>query len=259
MPTLDSGGYGPNNAEFWTKKGDQLTVVGDFLGRLPAVEMLAPRKNEAILDAGCGAGFVSRMIARSGARVYGCDKEESMLSAAQRAEKQSHLGVQFKLADIGEHLPYLEGAFDAISCVGVLIHLQPEECARFFLEAYRVLKPGGRIVISVTHPELYGHTEKYRAEENPWLRHEPIGSSHKTGSRPYREFYKDNSGNIFQSNVWLHSVDFLNTSLQRAGFQIEREQTMDITNEALKAAGQSGEAGYPGYYQVLGRKPEPIR
>ena len=68
MSALDSD-YKGKSAEFWTGKGDKLTVVGDFLGRLPAVQLLAPKKGEEILDAGCGAGFVSRMVARSGARV----------------------------------------------------------------------------------------------------------------------------------------------------------------------------------------------
>lgn len=253
--------YG-RQVDFWDK--EEMTVVGDFCGRMPALQLLNPLPNEDILEAGSGTGFFARMIARreKNARIYGCEKDIGMLTAARAAEKPENAKkIQYENADIAETLGFGRRQFDAISCVGVLMHNTPEECKKFFTQAHMRLKTGGRLVISITHPELYPHTATYREEDRPWARHEFIGirpASHLNADTPlYQEYYWDKNGKKSDYQVYAHSAEFLKRSLETVGFQVVREISQPITAEALQAVGRSGDAGVPGFYQLLARKPSP--
>lgn len=107
---------------------------------------LEPRPGELILDAGCGSGRHTPALLAAGATVVGVDFSMAMLARA-RDEASGRLAA----ADLQAPLPFRDETFDAVLCSLVGEHLR--ELVPAMTELRRVLKPTGRMVFSVIHPD----------------------------------------------------------------------------------------------------------
>lgn len=114
-----------------------LRLIGDVSGR-------------RILDAGCGSGPLTATLRDSGAMVTGFDASAAMVDLArQRLGEDADLHV----ADLGGPLPFGDAEFDDVVASLVLHYL--EDWAGPLSELRRVLKPSGRLILSVNHPVIF--------------------------------------------------------------------------------------------------------
>ena len=99
------------------------------------------------LDAGCGEGFVARVLKSKGAIVTGVDVSPKLVEKARRKSEES---IEYLVADLSEPLPQFEEHFDLVASHFVLNDVPDYE--GFISTLGSVTKPGGRAVLSLNNP-----------------------------------------------------------------------------------------------------------
>lgn len=101
------------------------------------------KNNDLILDAGCGEGIVTIYLAKKKLEIVGIDDSFEQVKQAQLSYNKNI----FSLSDIN-HLPFKKDTFDLIFSLDVLEYVKDIE--KVFVEFHRLLKPKGKLIISVT-------------------------------------------------------------------------------------------------------------
>lgn len=134
---------------------DPFGILPPLLGQLGDVA------GQDVLDAGCGDGFLSRILAASGARVTGIDLSPRLVDLA--GQKPASGQITYLAADLCERQTDLEGRFDAVASYFVLNDV--EDHRGFAQTLARALRPGGRAVLGFNNPYDYvirrGHGSAY--------------------------------------------------------------------------------------------------
>lgn len=184
-----------NPKEYDTWYETHLGNLSDRLEKELVFSMVDIKSGEAILDVGCGTGNYTIELARKGVDVIGIDSSEEMLNFAIQKVKGELLKAEFQVAN-ALNLPYPDQSFDLILSNGLLCFLREPEKA--LTEMYRVLKPGGRLIIGVLN------------KWSPWALF-----------RRVKGLFKD----TIYNQAYFISPPELEKMLRRTGFQVKDTKT----------------------------------
>lgn len=142
---------------FWNANADAWTILAragydvyrDYLNT-PAFFALLPTVEGLVgLDIGCGEGHNTRLLAQRGAAITAIDIAEVFINHARQMEEQDPLGIDYRIAS-AVALPFPDATFDFATAFMSLMDIP--ETDRALAEAYRILRPGGFLQFSITHP-----------------------------------------------------------------------------------------------------------
>jgi len=150
MDHKEVGRLWDQNADAWT----ELSRLGydtyrDWLNTPAFMDILPDIHGKLGLDIGCGEGHNTRQIAERGARIIAVDIAKRFVIHAKAVESEQSGKLTYSIASAVE-LPFAGEKFDFITAFMSLMDIP--ETDKVILEAYRVLKPGGFLQFSITHP-----------------------------------------------------------------------------------------------------------
>ncbi len=172
----------------------------------PAVISLLPDvRGLKVLDAGCGPGIYAEWLVTKGAQVIGFDVTPRMIELARERVGNR---AEFRVADLNQPLSFAASAtFDVVLCPLVLDYILDWRAA--FCEFYRVLKPGGLVVVSYAHPaaEFFIHWphDNYFETELRELTFRGFGEPH-VRVKTYRRSLSDSLNPIIQAGFMLDHI-----------------------------------------------------
>jgi 2-polyprenyl-3-methyl-5-hydroxy-6-metoxy-1,4-benzoquinol methylase len=136
----------------YVARREQGGVEGDPMGILPhLLGLLGDVAGLEVLDAGCGEGYLARILAARGARVTGIDLAPRLIALARAKDPMG--AIDYRVADLSAPLPEAAGRFDAVASYMVLNDV--EDYRGFAATLGAVLKPGGRAVLALNNPYAY--------------------------------------------------------------------------------------------------------
>ncbi|HXW84086.1 MAG TPA: class I SAM-dependent methyltransferase [Candidatus Binataceae bacterium] len=130
------------------------------------LEFIGDLRGKQVLDAGCGEGYQTRLLARRGARMTGIDLSPRMIDLAREEERREPLGIRYEQGSFTELRPFADQMFDA--AVSFMALMDGPDFPAAMREMRRLLKPGGELVFSILHPvntRGFGWIRDSRGEE----------------------------------------------------------------------------------------------
>jgi ubiquinone/menaquinone biosynthesis C-methylase UbiE len=199
-----------------------------------------------VLDAGCGPGYLLEALVGRGFRLSGMDGASGMLrNARARLEAaRPEFPVSFEQGDI-EDLPYGDASFDLVCSTGVIEYLSGDE--RVLREFFRVLRPGGHLILPVTNvwsPIVWLDGPVECLKRKSWFRRPFNAIWQRLGQRPIlpRNF-----------RVRLHRPGQFRASIREAGFSL-----VDDVYFYFLPWPRPMDQLFPGPSHSIGRRLEPL-
>lgn len=198
---LISGKFSATRKHFWRN----LEFIGDYV-----------KDGDKILDFGCGNGRLLELFGEKKIEYIGMDVSEKLIDIAK--ERYASSGAKFQKISGQDSLAFPNDYFNAIYSIAAFHHLPSEEYRKeITTELFRVLKPGGRVVITAWNLYQLKYLKNLLGN---WLS-KLSGRSDLDWKDCYISF-TDNQGRIFQRYHHAFSKRELKKLFQGAGFEIEK-------------------------------------
>lgn len=193
-------------------------------------------RNFIVLDAACGSGYGSEIIAKAAKKIIGIDNSKSALDWGNKYHKRKN--IEFREANLNEQLNFKNNTFDAIISFETLEHVRNYH--NMLSEFRRILKPGGILILSTPNrnaTQKYSdkfHLKEFSKKELLDLLNNYFKIENLFGQTPYIEIsgYKKSFisiikplvifrkilillglGKLFQKLIWMKKVSIQQTSL----------------------------------------------
>jgi len=227
-------------SEAWNKLADRwsnsYTEYGDTNRRFiidPAIfRLLGSVKNLSILDAGCGNGYLCRLLAKKDAKVTGVDISKRFIQIAKQKEKEAPLGITYHVLTLCDLSTFQDETFDIV--ISNLALMDVHNLEKAVKELHNVLKKNGKLVFSIMHPCFSSPPVR------GWVR-TPQDSNRKEDWIYWKvDRYFDRSMEIWQYLDWPHTYSFHHTlsdyfkSLIRNGFTVTDFEEPVPSKQAMK-------------------------
>jgi len=140
-------------SQFWQRKEPQ--IQSDFLVRPKLVELCGDCQGKTILDAGCGEGYLTRLLDAKGAQVTGLDISEEMVNQANEADRAEGITEpRFLAGDVLKLPEYIDHQVDIVVSSMVFPYFDRDKIDQAINGMIEVLNPGGIMIIATTHPMM---------------------------------------------------------------------------------------------------------
>lgn len=185
---------------------------------------LVPEPGERTLEIGCGEGRVMRDLAERGHRAVGVEVSPTLLEAAREADPRG----AYVLSDAAS-LPFEDESFDLAVAYNSLMDI--DEMPTAVREARRVLRPGSRFCICVTHP--INDAGRF-ASDGPGA---PFYMNVYRGRRRYDETFT-RYGVTMRFVGWCYPLEDYARALEDAGFLIEAIREPAVDRSSVSGSGE---------------------
>ncbi|WP_270179735.1 class I SAM-dependent methyltransferase [Alkalihalobacillus sp. CinArs1] len=216
-----------NNARSYTNNYSEAGDLHREVFLNPALfSLIGEVEHKCVLDAGCGEGYLSRMLAQRGAIVTAVDYSRSMLEIANE-RTASHLPINYVHGNCEDLSTLKDASFETIVSNMVMQDLADHE--RALREMYRLLVDGGSFIFSILHP-------CFITPESGWEKDEQGEKLHWNVDRYFYEGVYEQRG-LGEAGALFYYHRTLSTylnSIIRAGFTIVKVVEPTPSEEILK-------------------------
>jgi ubiquinone/menaquinone biosynthesis C-methylase UbiE len=261
MDHKEVGRFWNANAAAWTRLARAgYDVYRDYLNTPAFFAMLPDVEGLTGLDIGCGEGHNTRLLAGRGANVTAIDIAEVFVGPAAQVEREDARRIAYAVASAVE-LPFADCAFDFATALMCLMDIPETE--RVLAEACRVLKPGGFLQFSITHPCF----------DTPHRRNLRDAGG-RTYAKEVGDYFRDLDGEVcewtfgaapaeirqglpkFKTPRFTRTVSQWLNAIVETGFLIERVEEPRPSDETVRACPYIQDAQVVAYFLHLrARKP----
>jgi SAM-dependent methyltransferase len=156
--------YWDDNAEVWARHvRSGFDAFREYFNNPAFLEFIGDLKGKRVLDAGCGEGYTTRILARRGAQVIGIDLSEKMVQLARKEEEREPLGIRYEVGSYTKRSIFDDESFDRV--ISFMSLMDGPDYVNALREFLRVLKRGGELIYSVTHPCFANHDAEWVMDE----------------------------------------------------------------------------------------------
>ena len=200
-----------------------LRFIGDLGGKV-------------VLDAGCGEGYNTRLLAKGGARMTGVDISQKMIDLARQEEEREPLGIRYEVASFSHLSLFDDESFDVV--VSSMALMDGPDLGGASREILRVLRPRGELIFSISHPCFMTKGYGWLEDENGYA--EKLTVAGYFVDQPYVEHWRFKGGPApkdarpFAVPVFPRTLSEYVNTLVSTGFALEELEEPRPSEEACK-------------------------